>query len=62
MKLIEGVSKFFADVNVEMSKVNWPTYDELRSSTIVVIVLSLLFVVFIFMSDTILTRILKLIF
>ncbi len=62
MKVFEKISKFFSDVSQEMSKVSWPTYDELKSSTIIVIVLSLLFVVFVFSSDWILASILKLIF
>jgi len=62
MNLIKKSSKFYNDVNHEMSKVSWPTYNELRGSTIIVIILSLLFAVFVFTSDRILTEILKLIF
>ncbi len=62
MSLLSKPTKFFSDVSVEMAKVSWPTYDDLKSSTIIVIVLSLFFVVFIFSTDWVLTRILKLIF
>ncbi|RMF62562.1 MAG: preprotein translocase subunit SecE [Calditrichaeota bacterium] len=62
MKLIEKPAKFITEVNQEMSKVSWPTYEELKDSTVIVIVLSLLLVAFIFASDWILTHILKLIF
>ncbi len=62
MSLLTKPTKFFSDVGVEMAKVSWPTYDDLKSSTIIVIVLSLLFVVFIFSTDWLLTKTLKLIF
>lgn len=62
MKLIEKPMKFFSDVNQEMSKVSWPTYEELKESTIIVIILSLLLVVFIFAADWMLTEIIKFIF
>lgn len=59
---MEKPAKFVSDVSQEMSKVSWPTYEQLKESTIVVIVLSLLLAVFIFLSDTLLTNLLKLIF
>ncbi len=33
-----GISKFFHDVRIELSKVTWPTRKDLTQSTIVVIV------------------------
>ncbi|MFQ5823458.1 MAG: preprotein translocase subunit SecE [bacterium] len=62
MKLIEKPVKFITDVNQEMSKVSWPSYEELKGSTVIVIILSLILAVFIFFSDTILANLLKLIF
>jgi len=62
MKLIEKPVKFFSDVSQEMSKVSWPSYEELKGSTIIVIILSLLLSLYIFASDWILTRILNLFF
>ncbi|MFQ5602835.1 MAG: preprotein translocase subunit SecE [bacterium] len=62
MKLIEKPTKFFTDVNQEMSKVSWPTYEELKGSTIVVVILSILLATFIFFIDTILRNIIKVIF
>ncbi len=62
MKLIEKPMKFLNDVNQEMSKVSWPSWEELKGSTIIVIVLSLILAVFIFFTDFILTKLLKLIF
>ncbi len=45
-----------------MSKVIWPSKVELRDSTVIVIVLSLLLAVFVFAADLILNNILKLVF
>ncbi len=62
MSLINKPAKFITDVNHEMSKVSWPSYEDLKESTVVVIVLSLLFVAFVFSVDGLLTSILKLLF
>jgi len=62
MKLIQKPVKFVNEVGQEMSKVSWPTYDELKESTIIVIVLSLIFVVYIFAADWVLSKIMRLIF
>ena len=62
MSLINKPAKFINDVNHEMSKVSWPSYEDLKESTVVVIVLSLLFVAFVFSVDGLLTSILKLLF
>ncbi|MDQ7052240.1 MAG: preprotein translocase subunit SecE [candidate division KSB1 bacterium] len=51
-----------SDVKVEMSKVTWPTMDELKSSTWVVIVFSLAISAYIFLVDQGLTQLLKLIY
>jgi preprotein translocase subunit SecE len=44
-----------------MGKVSWPTWDELKGSTYVVISVALLIGVFLFFIDIILSRILKVI-
>ncbi|NIR51069.1 preprotein translocase subunit SecE [candidate division KSB1 bacterium] len=62
MKLLEKPVKFISDVNQEMSKVNWPTYDDLKSSTVIVIVISIFFALYVFVSDRILQNIIQLIF
>ncbi|MFQ5863605.1 MAG: preprotein translocase subunit SecE [bacterium] len=62
MKLIQKPVRFMTEVNQEMSKVSWPSYDELKDSTIIVIILSLILAAFIFLSDSILSNILKVIF
>jgi len=62
MSFINKPAKFVNDVNHEMSKVSWPSYEDLKESTIVVIKLSLLFVVFVFSADWVLSSLLKLLF
>ena len=62
MKLFEKPAKFVSDVSQEMSKVSWPTYEELKGSTIIVVVLSLIFTAYVFTADTILRNIVELIF
>jgi preprotein translocase subunit SecE len=46
--------RFFREVKVEMSKVSWPSLDELKNSTKVVIVAVILITVFIGVVDRIL--------
>ena len=48
------MAKFLKDVKVEMSKVSWPTREELISSTAVVVVVSLIFAVIVGTLDTVL--------
>jgi preprotein translocase subunit SecE len=57
--MIKKTQKFFSEVRVEMKKVSWPTWDELKGSTYVVIGLSLLIGVFLFFIDIILSKILN---
>ncbi len=57
--MIEKLKIFFNDVRFEMSKVSWPTWEELKSSTYVVLTLSFILILFLFMVDFILAKILK---
>jgi preprotein translocase subunit SecE len=60
--MIDKIKTFLVDTKNELKKVTWPTKDELKESTRVVIVASLLLTVFIGVVDQILSRIIKLIF
>jgi preprotein translocase subunit SecE len=60
--MIEKLKNFLIDTKNELKKVTWPTKDELKESTRVVIVASFLLTVFIGVIDQILSRIIKLIF
>jgi preprotein translocase subunit SecE len=50
------VTKFFSEAKAELNKVTWPTKDEVKGSTLVVIVLTGLLAGFIFVFDTIFSR------
>ena len=60
--MIEKIKTFLIDTKNELKKVTWPTKDELKESTRVVIVASFLLTVFIGVIDQILSRIVQLIF
>jgi preprotein translocase subunit SecE len=60
--MISKITKFFNDVKVEMAKVSWPTREELINSTMIVAVVSILFTIFIFVADLILSRVIQLFF
>jgi preprotein translocase subunit SecE len=62
MKLFDKGTKFVTEVRQEMSKVSWPNWTELKSSTIMVLIISLLFSVYIFVIDQALTFAIRLIF
>jgi preprotein translocase subunit SecE len=57
--MLKKIKYFINDVKVEMAKVSWPTRDELINSTMIVTVVSILFTIFIFMADSILSRLMK---
>jgi preprotein translocase subunit SecE len=52
---------FFSDIKLEMSKVSWPTKDELIGSTIVVIVSLAVLSLFIGICDVVLSKIVNVI-
>jgi len=50
---------FYREVVVEMGKVSWPSRDELKTSTIVVLMVTAIFAVFIGAFDWILSQIVQ---
>lgn len=58
----EKIIGFFTDVVKEMKKVTWPTKDELKESTIVVIVVCLILAAFTYVIDMAITQVFKGIF
>ncbi len=60
--MFQKISKFLKDVNSEMSKVSWPSRQELKGSTIVVIVVTFFFAAFIFLIDHVLSRLINIIY
>ena len=55
--MINKIKEFMNGVQFEMKKVSWPTWEELRGSTVVVLGLSLILSVFLFFVDFVLSRI-----
>jgi len=62
MSLLGKPAQFVREVKFEMSKVSWPTFDDLKGSTMVVIFLSLTFAVYIFAADWVLSQLVKLLY
>lgn len=56
------IVNFFMDIVKEMKKVTWPKREELKESTLVVIVTSLIFAAFVYVVDKIINEGLKIIF
>ena len=56
MSAMDRFREFLKDVRVEATKVSWPTRDELRDSTTVVIITVLLVAAFIGLVDQVLNR------
>ena len=59
--MITKVQQFIADVRFEMTKVSWPSWEELKSSTYIVLGLSLVLIVFLFSIDFLLSKILNIV-
>ena len=59
--MVNKLQQFLADVKFEMSKVSWPTWDELRSSTYIVLGLSLVLILFLFTVDFVLSKIINIV-
>jgi preprotein translocase subunit SecE len=62
MSWTERIREFWKNVGVEFTKVSWPTRDELRASTIVVIVTVLIVAAYIGVVDRILNVAVGLVF
>ncbi len=60
--MFEKISRFLQEVRQEMAKVSWPSRDELKGTTIIVIVLTIVLSVFIWLTDKVLEGLLKIIY
>lgn len=60
--MIKKIKQFIEDVRVEMKKVIWPEKDQLINSTVIVIIISAIFTLFIFFADTIISRIINILY
>jgi preprotein translocase subunit SecE len=53
------IKTFFVEVNAEVRKVTWPTFKEVRDTTIVVIIAVFLFGIFLYFVDMALHRLIQ---
>jgi len=51
MKFLNKIKEFLSGVRFEMKKVNWPSWEELKSSTGVVLIFSIVITLFIALVD-----------
>ena len=57
----EKIIAFFTDVMKEMKKVTWPHPEELRDSTVIVLVVCGVIAAFVFLVDSVVSNVLKVI-
>ena len=53
------IKNFFSEVQIEMKKVSWPKWDELKGSTWVVVTFSIIISAFLFFIDRILSTVMQ---
>ena len=53
MSIVQRTTEFLKEVRVEMPKVSWPSRQELRSATLVVIVMALIMAAIVYIFDKI---------
>jgi len=58
----EKIINFFQDIYKEMKKVTWPKKNELKDSTVIVVVTMVIFAVFVYLVDKGISEFLKVIF
>ena len=54
-----GIWGFFADVKSEMKKVSYPSRDEVTGTTIVVLIASVIFAVYLWLADVVIVQLFK---
>ncbi len=57
--MVAKIKKFVGDVVAEMKKVAWPNKEQLKESTTVVVVVSLILTVIVFVIDQVMTFAMK---
>lgn len=60
--MVAKIKNFVQDVVSEMKKVSWPTREQLRESTGVVVIVTAIITGFVFLIDTLVSELIKLIF
>ncbi len=59
---IEKIKLFISETRTELKKVTWPTREELKESTKVVIISTFIVTIFVGVVDQVLNRIIRLVF
>ena len=57
--MIKKIKNFSTEVQMEMKKVSWPTWDELKGATYIVLSLSLMVAIFLFLIDLFLNKLME---
>jgi len=57
--MLKAVKDFLNQVYLEMNKVSWPSYSELRGSTYLIIIFFLVFALFLFGVDWMIQQLVK---
>ena len=57
--MINKISQYVSGVQMEMKKVSWPTWDELKGATYVVLSLALVVAIFLFIIDLFLNKLME---
>jgi preprotein translocase subunit SecE len=60
--MVESIKKFTSDVSLEMKKVTWPTKEQLKESTAVVLIVTLIITIVVFAMDSAVGKAIELIF
>ncbi len=60
--MLGKIKTYLGEVAKEMKKVSWPTRQQLRESTYIVIITTLIFTAFVYVVDFIMVKILEFIF
>jgi len=58
----ENITRFFREVRAEMQAVTWPTKDDVKEGTIVVIIMSIIMAIFLSLVDLGFSQIVQLVF
>ncbi|MCB0284263.1 MAG: preprotein translocase subunit SecE [Calditrichae bacterium] len=57
--MIKKLQLFIENVQKEMAKVSWPTRDELLNSSVIVVVVSAIFTIYVFFADLIISKLVE---
>jgi preprotein translocase subunit SecE len=60
--MVDAIRGFFSDVSKEMKKVSWPTQDQLKESTMVVVATCVVFATLVFAIDRVVVFLLEFIY